>query len=222
MNVNIKEFLEESEIPDSLYPGKRVVKPCKHTGEFKSHCVVFDWRNPEELLVEVKPSLTGKHLAPENLKPYPVCFQMPTYVKIAVTNDNDEDEEDEKEGRGGKSSGSGGGGRKPAKRKLEDIELIAARFGSSAEGKAPVLGKITDMMVMGVKIAKEAFTATFAELGRQIKQAKVSATEIPSKSGSFVKRVQPPSYVTPKGDETVKYRYDRMKNADIGLKNPSL
>ena len=225
MKINLKEFLEQSKIGDSLYPGKRVVKPCTQAGEFKSHCVVFDWRNPQELLVEIKPGLTGKQVAPEMVRKYPVCFQMPTFIKIAVTNDNSDNEDEESEsGRQGSGSGSGGGGKKPArkKRSLEEIELISGRFGDSVEGKIPALGKVTEMMVMGVKIAKDAFQNTFAELSRQISNAKVSATEILAKAGNFVKRVQPPSYVQPKGDETIKYNYDRLKNADIGLKSPML
>lgn len=200
MKVNIKDFLADADIGEALYPGKRFVKHCKQVGEFKSHCVVFDWRNPKELVVEVKPGMTGRHLAPEVTKKYPVCFQMPTYVKIAVTNDNEDDEdEEESKGKGSQSSG-GGGGKKPAKKRtLDEIELIAERFGSSASGKVPVLGKISEMMVMGVKIAKDALKNTFVELGRQIGHAKVSATEILSKAGSFVTRVQPPSFFKTKG-----------------------
>ncbi len=218
MHVDVKAFLKEADVREELYPGKRIVKPCKQIGEYKNHCVVIDWRDPDVIQLDIKPGLSGKHLAPEMVQQYPVCFQMPTTVKIKVLNDNEtsEEEEDETEGKKGKS---GGGGKKPAKKKtLDDIELIAARFGERAEGKIPNVGEIKEMMVMGVQLAKEAFQNAFTELTKQIQHAKISATEILSKAADLVTKVEPPSYIKPRGDETQKYRYDRDKNADIGFK----
>lgn len=221
MQVDLKNFLEDADIQEAFYPGKRIVKPCKQTGEYKSHCVVLDWRDPDMIHIEIKAGLSGKHLAPENLKFYPVCFQMPTYVNIKVTNDNhdaeDEDEEDEDE-KSSKGKG-GGGGKKPAKkkRKLEDIAAIAARFGKKAEGHIPAMGKIVDMVVLGVEMAKDNFGAAFKELTNQIGHAKVSATQILAKTSDLITRVTPPGYIKPRGDETQKYKYDREKNADIGM-----
>lgn len=221
MQVDLKKFLDEAHIEEAFYPGKRIVKACKQTGEYKSHCVVLDWRDPENIHIEIKAGLSGKHLAPENLKQYPVCFQMPTYVNIKVTNDNadsDEDEEDEEEGKA--SGGKGGGGKKPAKKKkktLSNIAMIAERFSQSAEGKIPTLGKIVNMVVLGVEMAKDSFGAAFDELTKQIGHAKVSATQLLAKTSDLITRVAPPSYLTPRGDETQKYKYDREKNADIGM-----
>ncbi len=215
MQVNIKEFLVDADIKDALYPGKRVVKPCKQVGEYKNHCVVIDWRDPDTLSIDIRPGLTGKQLAPEMLKKYPVSFQMPTHVKIDIVNDNG-DEEDEEKGKSGK--GESGGGNKLAKKTLEEVEMIASRFGDSAEGMIPELGKIKEMVVMGVQIAQEAFESAFAELTRQIHHAHIATTEILAKAGDLVKRVKPPSFLEPKGDETESYKYDRDKNADIGFK----
>ncbi|MGH1455920.1 MAG: hypothetical protein ACRBDI_03985 [Alphaproteobacteria bacterium] len=216
MNVNLKQFLNDANFKDEVYPGKRVVKPCQHSGEFKNHCVVIDWRDPETLKVDIRPGLSGKQLAPEIIKQYPVCFQMPTSVTIKVTNDNDEEESDEEEK--GKSGKSGGGGKKPARKKLEDIELISARFEKSADGSIPSLGEIKEMVVMGLQIAKESFGNAFAELTKQIGHAKISVTDVLAKAADVVTRVTPPQYVTPKGDETAQYKYDREKNANIGMK----
>lgn len=221
MQVNLKDFLNQADIKEELYPGKRLVKPCKHLGDFKNHCVIVDWRDPSTLKIEVKPGLSGKVLAPEMHKKYPVCFQMPTYVDIKVGNDNsshsEDDDEDESKGKSGKG-GSGGKGKKPAKKKLEDIDLISSRFGKMAEGAIPALGEIKEMVVMGVQIAKKSFASAFGELTRQISHAKIAATDILAKAADMVSRVQPPEYVKPTGDETVKYNYDREKNADIGMK----
>ncbi len=110
MQVNVKEFLEESGIAEPFYPGKRLVYPCRQTGEYKSHCVVMDWREPGKVRIELKAGLSGRDLTPDRLKYYPVSFQSPTYVDIEITNDND-DEDDNEEGKDGKSaSGKGGGG----------------------------------------------------------------------------------------------------------------
>jgi hypothetical protein len=105
-----------------------------------------------------------------------------------------------------------------AKKKLEDIDLISARFEKSAEGATPSLGEIKEMLVMGMQIAKEAFGQAFGELTKQIGHAKIAATEVLAKAANVVTRVTPPEYVTPKGDETSTYQYDREKNADIGMK----
>lgn len=215
MQVDVKEFLEDADIKETLYPGKRIVKPCKQIGEYKNHCVVVDWRDPETIKIEVKPGLSGKQLAPEMTKQYPMCFQTPTYVKIDVVNDNDEDE-DEDEGKGSKGK-SGGGGKKMGKKKLEDIEMIRARFSDKAEGKIPTLGQIKEMMVMGMNVAKESFGAAFTELTKQIKHAKITVSEVLAKAADVVTRVTPPDYIKPKGDETATYKYDREKNADIGF-----
>tara|TARA_R110001592_G_scaffold144484_4_gene367658 strand:- start:27819 stop:28487 length:669 start_codon:yes stop_codon:yes gene_type:complete len=218
MLINVKEFLDHADVQESLYPGKRIVKPCKQIGQYKNHCVVIDWRDPETINIDVRPGLSGKLLAPEVMKEYPVCFQMPTKVKIKVMNDNDDSKDDDDDEKGSKGK-SGGGGKKPAqKKKLEDIEVIAARFGNSAEGKIPLLGEIKEMMVMGVEIAKEAFTNAFTELTNQISHAKISATEILSKAADIVTRVQPPGFMKPTGDETANYKYDRDKNANIGFR----
>ena len=216
MLVNVKKFLRDADIKESLYPGKRIVKPCKQIGEYKNHCVVVNWRDPETITIDVQPGLSGKRVPDEILKKYPVCLQSQTHVEIKVTNDNDDDEdEDEEEG---KSKGkSGGGGKKLARKKLDDVDIITARFGDSAEGSIPEAGKIKDMIVMGVEIAKESFGAAFKELTKQIHHAKITATEILSKAANMVTHVQPPSYVKPKGYETTKYDYDQEKNADIGL-----
>lgn len=221
MQIDIQAFLNDADVQEELYPGKKIVKPCKIVGGYKNHCVVIDWRDPREIKIDVRPGLTGQQIIPEVIKEYPVCLQNPTSVKITVGNvhllrDDDQEEDDSEDGSRGKSGS--GGGQKPIRKKLEDIALIAARFGDEAQGNIPKKGEITDMVVMGVQIAKEAFGNAFATMTNQIKHAHISATEILSQAADFVKRVTPPSYVTPKGDETINYKYDRNKNADIGMR----
>lgn len=219
MQVNVKEFLEEAGITEAFYPGKRLVHSCRQAGEYRSHCVVFDWRDPSKIKIEVKAGLSGKDLEPSKLKYYPVSFQTPTYVDIEVVNDNkDDDKEDEEKGKG--TSGKGGSGSKsPKKKSLSEMSLMASEaFGSAIEGKVPELGKIVDMVVLGTKIAAEAYGNVMGKLAHGIAHAKVSTTDMLSQAGKFVTKYTPPSFMKPTGDEQATYSYDREKNADIGYK----
>ena len=217
MQVNVKEFLKESGIAEAFYPGKRLVHSCRQPGQYKSHSVVFDWRDPDRIKIEVKAGLSGKDLEPEKLKYYPVCFQTPTYIDIELVNDN-RDDEDEEQGRG---SGSGGsGGKKPAAKKLEDVKLMATdAFGSASAGKIPELGKIVEMVVLGTEIAREAYANVMSKLAHGLAHAKVSTTDMLAQAGAFVTKYTPPAFMKPTGDEQATYRYDREKNADIGYKS---
>ncbi len=87
MQVNIQEFLETCGLDEPLYPGKRVVKKLPQPGEYKSHCIVYDWRDPAKIRVEVKAGLSGRDLPAKDLKKYPISFQSPTFIEIDVTGD---------------------------------------------------------------------------------------------------------------------------------------
>jgi len=219
MQVNVKQFLDEAGITEAFYPGKRLVHSCRQPGEYKSHCVVLDWRDPSKIRIEVKAGLSGKDLEPKNLKYYPVSFQTPTYVDIEVVNDNkDEDGEDEDKAKG-KSGKGGSGGKKPAKKKLSDVKLMASEaFGSVREGKVPELGNIIEMVVLGTQIAAEAYGNVMGKLAHGIAHAKISTTDMLAQAGKFVTKYTPPSFMKPTGDEQATYKYDREKNADIGYK----
>ncbi len=211
MQVNVQQFLDDAGVKEPFYPGKRIVLPCAQTGEFKSHCVVLDWRVPEKIRLEIKPGLSGKDLEPQKLKNYPVSLQMPTYVEIEVINDNKSDEEEGEE-EGKSSSGKGGSGG-------QKMKLMASAFGEVVDGKIPALGKIVEMVIMGSEIAAEAFGEVLTQLTKQINQAKVSTTALLAQAGKMITKVMPPSFMAPKGDETVTYKYDQEKNADIGFRS---
>ena len=216
MQLNIKEFLEEAEISEAFYPGKRLVHTCRQEGEYKSHCVVLDWRDPDTIRIEIKAGLSGRNLDVKKLKYYPISFQAPTYVDIEVVNDNEDDieeEEEESKGKGGK-----GGTSKGQKKSLKDMKDVAmAAFGDIVEKAAPELGKIKEMMVMGKEIAADKYGQVIGELANQIEHGKIIATELLSKAADVVTKYEPPSFMQAKGNETAKYSYDREKNADIGF-----
>lgn len=220
MKVSVSEFLRESGIEEPFYPGKRLVQPCRQSGEYKSHCVVFDWRDPDKIVVEVKPGLSGRTLEAEKLKNYPVSFQTPTFVEVEVLNDN-EDDEDEEETKGKGKAGGGSKGQK--KKKLGEMSaLINKAFTDIAEGRVPDLGEVTKMVVMGMEIASEAFDSVFTAFSAQIKNAQIKTTDLLGKAGKFITKYTPPSFLAPKGNEDAVYKYDVEKNENIGYAGPSL
>jgi hypothetical protein len=226
MRINVQQFLADAGITEPFYPGKRLVHACRQPGEFKSHCVVLDWRNPERIRIEIKPGLSGKDLAVEQLKQYPVSFQMPTFVEIEVVDETaSKREEDEEEGEDGKARGKSGGGSKGQKkgRALSEISgFMNKAFSDIAEGKIPDLGQITQMVVMGLEISKEAFNSVFDKLTQQIGHAKIAATDLLAQAGQMITKYTPPAFLQPKGNEDKVYKYDTLKNADIGFSGPGM
>ena len=142
MDIRIAEFIEQAGLKEPLYPGKRLVQLCA-VGPFKSHCIVYDWRDPSNLSIEIRAGTTGNILPLKDLQKYPVSFQAPTRVVIEIANDDEETE--------GKKGKAGGSGKRAPKKKA------SMGFAKSAEGKIPGQGTIVEMIVMGKEIAKEAY-----------------------------------------------------------------
>lgn len=218
-NINIQDFIKQAGLAEPFYPGKRVIKPCPQPGEYKSHCVVYDWRNPNTIKVEIKAGLTGKDLPTKELVKYPVSFQAATFIEIDVKSGaittrtkTEEDTDEETETRGGKGSSSGG--RRMAHNNDDKKALSASMlsFISAAEGNVPNLGEITNMVVMGMQIAKEAYGQVLNSFFTQVEHGKVVASDLLSKAGNFITRYTPPAFLKPKGDENAVYKYDRTKN----------
>ena len=191
MQVNIQELVRETGLDENIYPGKKLVKKYVQPGEFKSHCMVFDWRS-DMLRVELRAGLTGRDLDLSDLKNYPVSYQAPTYLEL-ITDDafkskkhNDDNEEDEEEEGKGKS---GSGGKKPSEKKLEDSDLSLSAFDKVTEGEIPEMGKIEKFVVMGKEIAQEAFAQAFENLKEQLHQTKVMAMDIMKDVGDVIKKV---------------------------------
>lgn len=172
MQVNINEFMAECGVAEKIYPGKRMVHRLPQPGENKSHCVVYDWRNPGLLHIEIKAGLSGKDLLPKDLKKFPISFQSPTYIEIdTAANSNATDEEDdETEGRSGKG---GGGGKKP---KMKKPALHS--FAQMAEGKIPDMGEVKKLVLMGKNIARDAMAPVLAALAAQMKSMCVAPVNL--------------------------------------------
>jgi hypothetical protein len=222
MHVNIQDLLHSAELGEPAYPGKRLVKKYMVPGQYKSHCVVFDWRAAETLHVELLAGTTGRHLDVRELKNYPVSFQAPTYLDIAVENDNAPLSEDGDEDGETSASGKGGGGKRPASKKgLENAGTTMNAFGKVTEGKIPGIGMIEKFVVMGKELAKSAYETAFNNLKEQLSQTKVMAMDLMKGVGNVIKRATPGGGLEAKGNETIKYKYDQEKTGPMfGAQGP--
>lgn len=214
MQVNIKEFIADAGLTEPFYPGKRSVKLCPQPGEYKSHCVVYDWSDPARIRIEIKAGLSGRDLPNKDLIRYPVSFQAPTYIEIDVASGEmrsvghaNDDDDDETEGKSGKS----GGGKRPAVKK-KSLSGSMMSFASAVEGALPERGRIAEMVVMGMKIAESAYESVLHKFVIQIEHAKISASDLMAATGKLVTKFTPPAFLKAKGDETVLYKYNREKN----------
>ncbi|MFA7276952.1 MAG: hypothetical protein WC043_09125 [Pseudobdellovibrionaceae bacterium] len=218
MQVNIQEFISQAGLQEPFYPGKRAVKPCPQPGEYKSHCVVYDWRNPNLIRIEIKAGLSGHDLPDKDLIRYPVCFQAATYMEIDVQTGeiralnregiSNEDDEDETDGEG--SKGKSGGGKRPSRKMKESENRLS--FASAVEGAKPNSGILREIVIMGKKIAHEAFVNVVDKFFTQVEHAKISATDLMVAAGRLVTKFTPPAFMKPKGDEDKVYKYNREKN----------
>lgn len=86
MQVDVQEFLKKAGLEEGLEKGERKIIKLRQAGEYKSHCVVYDWKtDPDKIRIEVKAGLSGKNLPPEELQKYPVGLQSPTYIELDVS-----------------------------------------------------------------------------------------------------------------------------------------
>lgn len=171
MKVNIKDFLHECGVEETLYPGKRHVKRLPQTGENKSHCVVYDWRNPDLLKMEIKAGLGGSDLTKKELARYPLSFQSPTFVEIATSHDHNDESGDEE----GEKSGGGGGGHGM---KHVGNEKALNAFSKVVDGRIPGLGEVRRLVIMGKEIAREAFSSVLKALTAQIRTLTVAPVNL--------------------------------------------
>lgn len=212
MQVNIQELIQETGLNEKIYPGKKLVKQYRQPGEFKSHCVVFDWRS-DMLRVELKAGLHGRNLDLSDLRNYPVSYQAPTFLEL-ISSDNEEIEEEDEDEDGTKGK-SGGGGKKPAVKKLEDSELSLSAFDKVTEGKVSEMAEIKKFVVMGKELAQEAYAQAFDNLKEQLHQTKVMAMDIMKNIGDTIKKATPGGGLEAKGNENVTYKYDAEKTAGL-------
>jgi hypothetical protein len=219
MQVNIEELVKTAGLDEPLYPGKKLVKKYSQPGEYKSHSVVFDWRDSDLVKIDLKAGVSGKDMDLSDIKNYPVSFQAPTYLKVAINNDNtedDEDDEDDEEDEEGARGKGGSGGRKPSEEKLEETDVSSMNaFDRVSEGEIPGLGEIKEFVVMGKELAQEAFATAYENLTAQLGQVKVMALDLLKGVDDVIKKATPGGGLEAKGNEQINYAYDTDKTAAL-------
>lgn len=213
MQVDIQNLLDKAGLKEPVYPGKKLVKKYPQPGQYKSHCVIFDWRDSEKLHIELKAGLTGKELENADKRHYPVSFQAPTYLDIAVENDNEDDEDEDEDEE--ETKGKSGDGKKQPKKKLEDSDLSLSAFTKVTEGEIPGLGEIQKFVVMGKELAAEAFEQAFENLKEQLSHAKILTMDLMKGVSDIIQKATPGGGLEAKGDESIKYKYDSEKTAPL-------
>lgn len=197
MLVNIKEFLGKCGVSEPLYPGKRMVQKLPQSGEHKSHCVVYDWRAPQTLRVEIKAGLHGKDLIRKDLAKYPVSFQSATFVEFDTSKKQSESDEGEE---GSASGGRGGSG--------DSRGFSKSAFSNVVAGKIPELGDIKKFVLMGKEIAKDVYKTLLDSLAAQIHDLVIAPVNLLATAHAVnVTVVTPGGGLAPKGTETARYNY---------------
>jgi len=199
MIVDIKDLIRKAGKEEQFYPGKRILKKYTVPGEFKSHCVVFDWQT-DIIKVELKAGISGRNLDVKDLKNYPVSYQAPTYLELVAEND------DELEG---------GGGKKPKTKRLEDSALSLSAFDKATDGSVCAKASIQKFVVMGRELAQEAFAQAFENFQEQLAQTKVMVMDIMKDVSGAIKKATPGGGLEAKGNENVSYKYDTEKTAGL-------
>jgi hypothetical protein len=213
MKVDVKELLSCAGLEsESFYPGKKIVKKYVVQGDHKSHCMVFEWHG-DTVHAELKAGLTGGHMDAKELHHYPVSFQAPTYLDITVKNEEEDEDEEEDGGARGKS---GGGGKKPSIRRTDEAGLSSLyAFSKMAGGAVETLGEIKKFVIMGREIAREAYAQALENLKLQLAQSKIMAIDLMKGVSNIIHKATPGGGLSPRGDETIKYKYDAEKTAPM-------
>jgi hypothetical protein len=209
MKVDIKDMLQSAGLEaEGFYPGKKLVKKYVQHGEHKSHCVVFSWQD-NLIRAEIKAGLHGHTLDAKELRHFPVSFQAPTYLEIKT--DTDDTGKDEEEG----SRGESGGGRKPMIKKPETTVTTMNMFQKMADGAVNTAGTIQKFVIMGKEIAKEAYAQAYENLRVQLAQTKIMTMDLMQGVANIIHKATPGGGLSPRGDETIKYKYDAEKTAPM-------
>lgn len=215
MKVDVRDLLISAGMEkESFYPGKKVVKKFPLHGDHKSHCMVFTWHD-NVIRAELKAGLYGHTLDPKELKHYPVSFQAATYLEVEANENHKSEKDDDDEEDTTRSSSGKGGGKQPKKVLKEEAPSSMDAFSKMADGTVSTLGEIKKFVIMGKEIARDAYAQAFENLKVQLAQTKVMAMDLMKGVSDIIHKATPGGGLTPRGDETIKYKYDAEKTAPM-------
>lgn len=81
--ITAEDFLKKTGMEEPMAPGMIKYRYVTGDKEGGSYTIVYDWRsNPEKIRVEVRPGLSGKVPAKEELKNYAVWLQTQNFLEL--------------------------------------------------------------------------------------------------------------------------------------------
>lgn len=82
-SLTAAEFLKKTGMDEPMAPGMIKYRYVKGDKDGGSYTIVYDWRsNIDKIRVEVRPGLTGKMPAQDQLKNYAVWLQTQNYLEF--------------------------------------------------------------------------------------------------------------------------------------------
>ncbi len=81
--ITAQDFLKKTGMEEPMAPGMVKYRYVTGDKEGGSYTIVYDWRsNPEKIRVEVRPGLSGKVPAKDELKNYAVWLQTQNFLEL--------------------------------------------------------------------------------------------------------------------------------------------
>jgi hypothetical protein len=81
--ITAQDFLKKTGMEEPMAPGMIKYRYVTGDKEGGSYTIVYDWRsNPEKIRVEVRPGLSGKVPAKDELKNYAVWLQTQNFLEL--------------------------------------------------------------------------------------------------------------------------------------------
>ena len=81
--ITAQDFLKKPGMEEPMAPGMIKYRYVTGDKEGGSYTIVYDWRsNPEKIRVEVRPGLSGKVPAKDELKNYAVWLQTQNFLEL--------------------------------------------------------------------------------------------------------------------------------------------
>lgn len=81
--ITAEDFLRKTGMEEPMAPGMIKYRYVTGDKEGGSYTIVYDWRsNPEKIRVEVRPGLSGKMPAKEEMKNYAVWLQTQNFLEL--------------------------------------------------------------------------------------------------------------------------------------------
>lgn len=85
-DISAADFLKQTGMNEPMAPGMIKYRYVTGDKEGSSYTVVYDWRtDPDKIRVEVRPGLSGKMPAKQDMKNYAVWLQTQNYLELDLT-----------------------------------------------------------------------------------------------------------------------------------------